>query len=186
MSTYAALLRGINVGSGRRVGMAELKRSFEAVGMEKVSTYIQSGNVLFISEEKEAPLIHLIEAALRKDFGFPLEIVLRAADELEQVIKECPFSLEAAEAAREYLGSEVLHAGFMAEAPTPKDLEKMEAIRGETERFEVFGRDILLFLPEGVHTSKLALLLPKLHAPTTMRNMKTVRQLALLARQAQG
>lgn len=184
MSAYAALLRGINVGSGRRVGMAELKASFEKAGLGNVSTYIQSGNVLFVSEEEETPLIQRIEGALLKDFGFPLGIVLRTADELEQILKECPVPAEEAEAARERLGSEVLHAALMAQAPTQADLAKMEAARGQTERFEVSGRDILLFLPEGVHASKLALLLPKLHVPATMRNMKTIRQLALLARQA--
>lgn len=94
MKTYIALLRGINVGGNKMIKMAELKRILEEMGLGRVQTYIQSGNVLFESEEEEGPLQTNIEEEIKKVFGFPVAVLLRTYAELKSLIAHCPFSLD--------------------------------------------------------------------------------------------
>ncbi len=72
MTLYIALLRGINVGGNNKINMAELKRMFETIGMSQVRTYINSGNILFVSEEREGPLRQRIEQEINTVFGISL------------------------------------------------------------------------------------------------------------------
>src|SRR5579884_3358691 len=97
MATYVALLRAVNVG-GRVVKMAELQQVFEGMGFAQVQTYIQSGNVLFRTDDKrdEEQLRERIEGELAARFGFPVAVVLRTPAELDQLIAQCPFTDEAA------------------------------------------------------------------------------------------
>jgi uncharacterized protein (DUF1697 family) len=181
MSVYIALLRGINVGANKRKGMANLKRTFESLGLMEVKTYIQSGNVLFVSEEKEEPLLDLIQAAIQRDFGFSVDLVLRTREEIKELLEKCPFSPEEAQKAEEALGFPVLHAALLPSPPTQRDIQRLNASLVEGERFEVFGREIYLLLPNGVHRSKLAAQLQKLDVPATARNMNTLEKLNELA-----
>jgi len=88
---YLALLRGINVGGNNIIKMADLKACFEQMGFEDVSTYIQSGNVIFASEEKNiAKLTDLIEKTLTKRFNYQSKIVLLNSNMLKEVIEEAP------------------------------------------------------------------------------------------------
>jgi uncharacterized protein (DUF1697 family) len=65
MLQYLALLRGINVGGNNIIKMTDLKAGFENIGFSDVSTYIQSGNVIFKSEENnKTKIINLIERSL--------------------------------------------------------------------------------------------------------------------------
>jgi uncharacterized protein (DUF1697 family) len=90
MSRYVALLRGINVGGKNLIGMPALKAAFEALGLTGVSTYIQSGNVLFASREPGAALAARIEAALSERFGYPASLVLRSRAQLRRVVDGAP------------------------------------------------------------------------------------------------
>jgi uncharacterized protein (DUF1697 family) len=88
---YLALLRGINVGGGNIVKMADLKGCFEAMGFAAVATYIQSGNVLFRSEEKDtARLVNRIERALSVRFAYASRVVLRTHKQLAHVVEHAP------------------------------------------------------------------------------------------------
>lgn len=87
---YVALLRGINVGGNRKVEMPKLKRVFEKLGFSDVKTYINSGNVMFASASK--PSVQDIEAAIEKDFGFAVPVVLRSLSEIENLVKGIPES----------------------------------------------------------------------------------------------
>lgn len=88
MTTYLALLRGINVGGNNTVSMKELKKLFESLGFYHVKTYINSGNVIFSS--RKVPSEQTIEAALKKTFGFSLRIVIRDAKHIEDIVKKVP------------------------------------------------------------------------------------------------
>lgn len=85
MKKYVALLRGINVGGNNKVNMGELKEVFEKMGFSDVSTYINSGNVLFSS--KAVPSAEKIEAAIEKQFGFPVRTLVRDTNDLKAVAK---------------------------------------------------------------------------------------------------
>jgi uncharacterized protein (DUF1697 family) len=87
---YVALLRGINVGGRNQVGMGELREAFESAGYNAVSTYIQSGNVLFESDAARADLEDDIEAALERRFGVPLVVVVRSHQQFRNVVEKAP------------------------------------------------------------------------------------------------
>lgn len=91
MLHYLALLRGINVGGNNIIKMADLKACFEQMGFSDVKTYIQSGNVIFKSKEKNLEkLTRKIEACLSKTFNYPGRTVVISADMLKKVIAEVP------------------------------------------------------------------------------------------------
>jgi uncharacterized protein (DUF1697 family) len=90
MTRYVALLRGINVGGKNMIGMTALKACFETQGFSDVVTYIQSGNVIFTSDEKSSVLVPRIESALSKSFGYGTSIVLRSKQQLRAVVAGAP------------------------------------------------------------------------------------------------
>ena len=88
---YVALLRGINVGGNNKVEMGSLKACFEALGFLDVSTYINSGNVIFTTKKtSESKLASGIEQAIEKTFDFPVRTVVRTAANIEKVAKAIP------------------------------------------------------------------------------------------------
>ena len=89
-ANYVALLRGINVGGKNIVRMADLRAAFEDGGYSAVSTYIQSGNVLFESDTPLATLERDIEAMLKSTFGLTLVVVVRSHRQLRSVIDRAP------------------------------------------------------------------------------------------------
>ena len=88
---YVALLRGINVGGKNAVAMADLRGAFEDLGFADVSTYINSGNVLFRGKRrKRAELAAEVERALTRRFKIDLKVVIVSAAELRQVVENAP------------------------------------------------------------------------------------------------
>jgi uncharacterized protein (DUF1697 family) len=88
---YVALLRGINVGGKNAIRMPALKDCLERQAFESVATYIQSGNVVFDTDEKRAaPLARRIEQALSSTFGFDVPIVLQSYAQLKAIVDEAP------------------------------------------------------------------------------------------------
>jgi uncharacterized protein (DUF1697 family) len=91
LTLYCALLRGINVGGNNIIKMIDLKSCFESMGLSNVSTYIQSGNVLFSSEKNDtSTLVEMIEVRLSKAFDYQSKIVLISKKQMETVIKKAP------------------------------------------------------------------------------------------------
>ncbi len=90
MTRYVALLRGINVGGKNLISMADLRAAFEDEGFDGVSTYIQSGNVLFGSERSRVALEEEIEAMLQRRLGVPLVVVVRSHRQLHNVVERAP------------------------------------------------------------------------------------------------
>lgn len=84
---FLALLRGINVGGNKRVEMPKLKQIFEELGYANVSTYINTGNVLFESSSEE---FSAIEPALEKAFGFEIRVVVRSAENIKSLCEKIP------------------------------------------------------------------------------------------------
>jgi uncharacterized protein (DUF1697 family) len=92
MTKYVAFLRGINVGKAKRIEMAELKRTFEGAGLGNVTTYIASGNVFFETPDADAAAVaKAIKAALGKRFGFPISVIVRAAEDIRRMVDSDPF-----------------------------------------------------------------------------------------------
>jgi uncharacterized protein (DUF1697 family) len=93
MTTWVALLRGVNVG-GHTVKMGPLKALFAELGLERVRSYIASGNVFFDApgDEDRGALTERIEAHLEDSLGWPCAVMLRTMDELEAVVAADPFA----------------------------------------------------------------------------------------------
>jgi len=88
---YLALLRGINVGGNNIIKMADLKACFEGIGLSDIVTYIQSGNVLFKSADKDkAKLTKKIEMGLSERFLYEARLVVVAYKQLKQAVEEAP------------------------------------------------------------------------------------------------
>jgi len=93
--TFAALLRGINVGGQRKVPMSDLRALVEDLGHTDVATYIQSGNVVFASKVAEPTTVKAaLEARIAKEFGFAVTVILRTHKELTGVLDRNPFDEE--------------------------------------------------------------------------------------------
>ncbi|MGH8959533.1 MAG: DUF1697 domain-containing protein [Acidimicrobiia bacterium] len=88
---YVALLRGINVGGKNKMEMARLKVTFEAAGMKDVTTYINSGNVVFSdNRRKPATITKALEQAIEADFGFAIKVLIRDLPSIKKLITALP------------------------------------------------------------------------------------------------
>lgn len=89
--THVALLRGINVGGNNKVDMRLLKACFERAGMRDVSTYINSGNVVFEADAGDTPLLAArLEDAIEADFGFRVAVLVRTGAEITAIASALP------------------------------------------------------------------------------------------------
>lgn len=180
MAIYIALLRGINVGGKNMIKMAELKKMFEDLGLHRVQTYIQSGNVLFESEENDNVLRKRIEEEITVVFGLSIIVVLRTAEELKKIVADNPFSNEEVAAAVALSDKECLYVAMLLEEPTLEGIETLGTYQNGSDKFRMEGRDAYLLLDHSVRNSKLVNNLHRLGGPATVRNWKTVNKLIAL------
>lgn len=176
MQTYIALLRGINVGGNTVLPMKELAAAMEAVGARDVKTYIQSGNAVFRSDGADTrAFAEALTAEIKKRKGFGPHVIVLTEDEWDKAMAGNPFR-EAEEDPKS------LHLGFLDSVPKQPNLEKLEGLKKESERFELKGKVFYLHAPEGVGRSKLAAGTEKaLDVPVTDRNWRTVCKIREMA-----
>jgi uncharacterized protein (DUF1697 family) len=176
MKTCIALFRGINVGGKSMLPMQDLVQLFKDAGIEKIKTYINSGNVVFTSkEDNPLRLSAEVRSKIKAKFGFEPDIQLLGLKDLEEAISGNPFPESKA-------NPEFMHIGFLAAKPNIPDLNKLESIKKESERFQLTGRIFYLYAPEGVGRSKLASNSEKiLGVSMTDRNWRTVCKIRDLA-----
>ena len=126
MPKYIALLRSVNVaGHGRLSHAGRVNESFLALGHKDVSTYIQTGNVLFRSPSKSASrLVAGIEGRWKQDFGSSPAVILRTAAELQHVVATSPYPDRGADPARH-------HVTFLAEKPSKEHLSAFSPRRAD-------------------------------------------------------
>lgn len=176
MKTYVALFRGINVGGNNPLPMKDLVAALESVGAHDVATYIQSGNAVFRSEEQDvAMLAESIRAALGERHGFEPRVLVLESEEMDAAVRSNPFPEAESE-------PKTLHAYFLASSPERPDLDGLEGIKGDRERFVLGDGVFYLHAPDGIGRSKLAANAEKLlGVPATARNWRTVRKVMELA-----
>jgi Uncharacterized protein conserved in bacteria len=185
MKTFIALLRGINVGGKNVIKMDALRKSFESIGLSDVKTYIQSGNVLFHSDDDEDCLKKKIESQIEKEFGLSLTVVLRTAEEIEQIVGNCPFSKEKVAEAEIGSDSECLYVALLTHIPKEENVQMWSAYGNDSnsDEFQIIGRDVFFLFRDSIRNSKLAMHLNKLDAAATVRNWKTLNKIATIARE---
>ncbi|GAQ70933.1 hypothetical protein T45_02675 [Streptomyces turgidiscabies] len=173
--TYAALLRGINVGGNKKVPMAELRTLLEGLGHGGVRTYLQSGNAVFAAGHgDEESLAGEISNAIARHFGFTVDVIVRDHAHLRAIRDNCPFP--AAE-----LEGKQLHVTYFS---TPVDDTRFADIDQPAhlpEEFRLGDRALYLYAPDGLGRSKLAEQLAKPRylkgLIATTRNWNTVVKL---------
>ncbi len=176
-------MRGINVGGKNKIKMTHLQRMFESIGLTRVETYIQSGNVIFESNENEDTLRKKIENGIETNFGFSTFVILRSAAELERLIQACPFSEEeVAEAELSNSEGESLYVSMLIKAPSQENRDLLNTYKSENDEYRIENRDIYLLLRHSIRNSKLANHLQKLDVPQTVRNWKTINKLHALSK----
>lgn len=173
-----ALLRSVNIGGYGRIAMAELRSSFDKLGYADVSTYIQTGNVLFSTPSKSEPKIaNAIEEQLDEDFGESPAVIVRSVPELLRIGKASPYPRAGANPARH-------HVTFLATAPTKAALAKLKELppSGQDE-LVVDGREVYVHTPNGYAETKYTgtFLERRLGVVSTTRNWNTVTKLCELA-----
>ncbi len=172
-----ALLRGLNVGSNNRIKMPALVEVFERAGCREVTTYIQSGNVLFTASAAVLERVSRVVAeTLAEDFEISSPVVLRTGPEFVAAVKSNPFL-------KRGVAAETLYVGFLGAQPSPELASALDPARSPPDAFELKGRELYLHLPNGVARSKLtnAYFDAKLKTVSTIRNWNTVLELARLA-----
>ena len=168
MSTYIALLRGINIMGKRSIKMAALRSSLRETGLENVQTYIQSGNVVF--NHVDSPIEKLkdmITDRIEKDFGFDLPIWILNRHELIQAKQSHPFPRNQ---------PEQLYFTFLSKSTNPTYIASLKEINFEPEGIQIQGRIAFLNFPEGRGRATLSnnLIERKLKVSATTRNWNTV------------
>jgi uncharacterized protein (DUF1697 family) len=178
MKTYIAFFRGINVGGKNKLPMKDLVGTLENVGCQHVTTYIQSGNAVFRSEEADASLLsEKIKAAIGESHGFEPQILLLASDELETAMRSNPFPEAESE-------PKSLHLYFLAASPESPDVESLERIKDDREHFALGDGVFYLHAPDGIGRSRLAANAEKLlGVQATARNWRTISKVMEMARQ---
>lgn len=182
MTVYIALLRGINIGGKNIIKMADLKRVFESLGLCEVKTYIQSGNVIFKSNDVEKSICNKIEHEIEAVFGITLKVILRTSTELEQIILNCPFSKDEVIEAEALSEVKTLYVALLTHNPLKEKIECIDVYRSESDKYQVIGREVYLLFRHSIRNSKLANNLYKLNVPITVRNWKTLSKLNELAK----
>jgi len=176
--TYIAMLRGINVGGNKRVEMSRLRASCEALGFEKVQTYIQSGNVIFqAGKSSTSTLSRTMEEKLLADFGFSVSVITRTSEEMGEAIQNNPFL------GKKGIDPAKLHITFLSQAPPTAELKKLDILATKSEQSRCRGREIYLYLPDGQARTKLTnnAIEKALSLTATTRNWNTVNQLYRMA-----
>lgn len=172
---HVALLRGINVGGKNRLPMAALSAMFERAGGRDVRTYIQSGNVVFRAGARDAAQVgKRVSAAIERELGLRVPLVIRSAPELRAVAARNPF-LGAEDPAR-------LHVAFLADLPRAAAGAALDPRRSPPDRFVLRGRELFLCCPDGIGRTRLTndYLDRTLGTVSTVRNWKTVLALCEL------
>lgn len=177
MALWFAFLRGINLGN-RQMKMAELKAFMEGAGFSEVKTVVASGNVRFVADGDEAAIKAKLEKLIADKFGFKVGVILRARDEMEEMLDGHPFGRldPKADLTRHVLMfDEVLPAGI-----------KIEDRPGDTEILRIDPREIYLAAyrqPNGRYTENVEAVLKPLYARLgkgvldTMRNWNTMEKM---------
>ena len=172
---YVVLLRGINLGKARQVAMPRLREVLTGRGHEAVRTHLRSGNVLLDSPLDEGALAADVRAAIEREFGFEVPVVVRTAADVAAVVAGDPFESLATDPAR-YLVT------LLPVPPPPDKVDALTAADGGD--YLVRGRELYLWLPDGIQNTPLAAWKwdRLLGVPGTARNWNTVTKLAELAR----
>ncbi|WP_044402547.1 DUF1697 domain-containing protein [Lacinutrix sp. Hel_I_90] len=175
MISYIALLRGINVGGQKKVPMAELRVALSALAFKNIHTYIQSGNVVFESSEKDTSILEVkIFSSIKKQFGFEVPVLVKTNLEMKAIFRACPFS------EKKKVSS---YFTLLNSAPEKELIDSLNTVAFDDEEI-VATRNVVYFFSEkgyGKAKCNTNFIERKLKVTATTRNYKTMIKLLELS-----
>jgi uncharacterized protein (DUF1697 family) len=175
MARYVALLRGINVGRAKRIGMADLRELLADLGYTDVVTLLQSGNAVFTASGRSTgPIVQAIERAIADRYSFDVRVLLRTQQQFAAAVEANPLPVPD--------GSRFL-VSFLDRDPPAARLRDLDPAEFEPERFALGSKVLYLWCANGIIDSALlsAVSDQRLGVVSTARNWNTVTKLLALA-----
>ena len=167
---YVAFLRAINVGGNAIIKMTDLKRMFESAGLQDVQTYIQSGNVIFESDEQDTGALEKrIESRLEGAAGYKIVSFVRTMRDLQSIVSKCPFTAK---------DKETLYVAFLNQKPAQKSRQALLSLKNEADDFAIKGQEVYHLRRDREKSALLKTSIEKvLKLPATSRNMTTLQKI---------
>jgi uncharacterized protein (DUF1697 family) len=178
MAVIVSMLRGVNVGGHHLIKMDALRALYESLKLRDPQTHLQSGNVVFRTNERDLVLLaRRIENAIERTFHFRPDVIVRTTSELRDAIARNPF------AARRGIEPAKLLVTFLATDPSPEAREKVLKIKTDPEALSISGRELYIYYPAGMGRSKLSwmAIVSALKTTGTGRNWNSVTKLLEIA-----
>jgi uncharacterized protein (DUF1697 family) len=178
MPVIISMLRSVNVGGHNKIKMEELRALYESLKLQNPHTFIQSGNVVFRTDERAlARLTERIQDGIDKKFGCRPGVILRTSAELKGVIARNPF------ANRRGLEPSKLLVFFLTESPSPEARENVLRLKPNPEELHLIGRELYVYYPNGQGRSKLTgnVIERAVQISGTGRNWNSVTKLLAIA-----
>ena len=180
MTTHIALIRGINVGTGKRVAMAALREMLAGLGYADVRTLLNSGNAVLRSDDSPIDVAAAISRGLADELKVPAEVIVRSRDQVVRAVAADPFGAVATEGSKHFLG-------FLAQRPSAAALQKIAEIAENADTAPDIARviddHVYLWCPNGISQASFKKLNwdKALGTAVTVRNWNTVTKLVELA-----
>ncbi|MRX62766.1 DUF1697 domain-containing protein [Maribacter luteus] len=171
---YIALLRGINVGGHKKVKMADLRDLFENLGFDNVKTYIQSGNVVFESENSDIGILeHRVSNAILDHFGFEVPVIIIEGIEVKRIVDNNPFN------DAEDIQANKVYFVLLKRRPTQEALDVLSSLHFENEQLVATTACVYLKCDLGAGKAKCNnnLIEDRLKVAATSRNHRTMLKL---------
>jgi uncharacterized protein (DUF1697 family) len=178
MPVFISFLRGVNVGGHNMIKMDALRALYESLGFRNPQTYVNSGNVVFHTKERNAALLtKKIQDSIEKNFSFRPTIVLRTAPELRAIIAANPF------AKRKDIEPGKFLVTFLASSPAEEALAAALKIKTDPEELRIVGSEAFIYFPNGMGRPKMCwpAIERALKTTGTGRNWNTVSKLLAIA-----
>jgi uncharacterized protein (DUF1697 family) len=183
MPVLISMLRGVNVVGRNKIKMDALRAVYASLKFEDPRTYIQSGNVIFRTKEKNsAALAKKIQNAIERKFGFRPEVMLRTIDEMRAAIAASPFPADRG------LEPDKILVTFLGEHAGPESHKTLLSLKEYPEELHLIGRELYIYFPDGVGQSKLrwSKVEKLLQTAGTARNWNSVTKLLAIAEEMEN
>ena len=170
MTKYIAFLRAINVGGTTIIKMSDLKKMFESFGLDNVQTYIQTGNVIFESDEGNASTLEAqIERQLEKEVGKRIQLFVRTMREVVAIADECPYHPKE---------QEIAYVVILQKKPDQTSAQALIALSSKADDFVVKAREAyVLRLDRDTSVFSNQLIEKTLGVSGTTRNLTTINKI---------
>lgn len=174
MKTYIALLRGINVSGQKKIKMADLRAQLQALPIQNIQTYIQSGNIVFEgASTANSDLANQIEQNIKQNYGFEVPVLIKSPEDLKNTLENNPFLKDSNKDIKRF------YVTFLAEAPAPDLVEKLKEVDYSPEEYVILNDSIYFYSPQGYGRAKMNnnFFEKKLKVSATTRNWRTIHKL---------